>query len=158
MIRDRLAAGIGLALAACDGGQNRAPVLVAVNGVDLPTGLELIFGGYPQDPAWEYAAGEPFVIDLEITDPDGDTVAVWWPYAPPGLTPDPAKHRLTWDVPAPAGDVTDTGGAAGAYWDVNVVLDDQRADDPRRVSYYLPLFPRAPEGGNTVVEPGRPRF
>jgi len=135
---------------ACDGGQNRSPTLLALNGVDLPTGLALLIGGYPQDPAWAYTAGETFEIELEIEDKDGDAVRVWWPLAPPGLLSDPDLPRATWEVPPPE---PDTGAPeGGAYWEVTVVLDDQDPDDPRWASYRLPLYPST--GSDVVPRPG----
>lgn len=78
-----------LALPACGNPiVNDPPALVSINGREADA-----------DGFWFLEAPEGEVVDivLEVRDPEGQDVSVWWPYAPPGLEFDPEGFEGTWD-------------------------------------------------------------
>lgn len=48
----------------------------------------------------EARAGEPYVYDVNATDPDGDVLAYTLPLAPPGMTIDASTGVISWTPPA----------------------------------------------------------
>ncbi len=82
---------LALALAALGGCGNPIvndpPELVGVNG-----------RGADADGFWFLDApeGEVVRIELEISDPEGQDISVWWPYGPPGLDFEPDETAGTW--------------------------------------------------------------
>ncbi len=115
-------------LAACGQLGNGPPSLVSVNGVDveqeageayLPTGQQ----------ALGTAPNEVFALELDVSDPDGDDVLVWFPRAPAGLAFPPDALNGVWDVP-------DTWDGAP----LELILEDVDPNDPRESRWFIPLW------------------
>lgn len=91
---------------------NEAPELVSFNGVERWT-EELVVREVPP-------AGEDWEIWLEVDDPEGDAVRVWFPYSAGWVEFDPDAREGVWHVP--------DGGAAA----LTVLLEDDRDPPARR--------------------------
>ena len=117
-----------LALACADPFLNDPPRLDAVNGVQVerrgrdawvPDG----------EPSLEVVPGEPFTIELVISDPDGDAVDAWWPRSPAGWEFDPDSAVGRWDVPDGAIVVP-----------LELILRDDHPENPRSAGYWVPVW------------------
>lgn len=121
--------GLALAgLAGCGVGpfENDPPRLVSANGVEH----HRMFG-FPQlDPAFEAIPGEDFALTLEIDDPEGMDVRVWWPWAPGGFEFDPDATSGVWHVPA----------EPEPFYGVRVLLEDTHPRDPQVAEFFIPLW------------------
>ena len=106
--------------------QNDPPRLRSVNGVEISR-----FGYYDgDDPRWRFTQGEDYPIELEITDPEGNGVRVWWPWSPGGFEFDPDQTAGVWHVPEDH-----------IPWaDLVLVLEDTHRTDPRASTWYLYLW------------------
>lgn len=117
-----------LALGCADPFLNDPPRLVSVNGVELVRRrgeLRLPARAAPL----RVTPGERLWVTLELADPDGDPVDVWWPRAPVGWVFEPDAVEGYWDVPSDA-----------AVGPVELILRDQHPENPRTVGYDVPLW------------------
>ncbi len=72
--------------------------------------------------------GVPLFLNLPVVDPEGDPLAVWADYLPPGAILDPAALRFTW---APDFD------SAGTYQDVTFHFSDGINEVTRKVTFQI---------------------
>lgn len=81
---------------------NDRPRIEAVNGVEV----QRLFGWSTLQPAagerdaFVFEPGGSLPFTVEVRDPEGDDVALWWPYAPPGFDFAADAREGTWSVPA----------------------------------------------------------
>jgi YD repeat-containing protein/VCBS repeat-containing protein len=82
---------------------------IHITGVNTPPSIDLI-------PAQiQGSEGQPLLIPVLASDPDGDRLVFWADNLPPGAAFDPDQHSLEW-TPAP--------GQAGTYPDVRFLVSD----------------------------------
>lgn len=113
-------------LLACDPqiGINNPPRLVHFNGYSPRQ-----FDDAYDDPVNEIVPGERFEFSFEVSDPEGQDVRAWWPWAPAGVVLDPDERQGYWDVPE---------GAFGT--DFLLILEDTHRREPRASTWWLPLW------------------
>lgn len=115
--------------------QNSAPELASVNGVAVSP-----LAGIPEGAeALRFSPGELFEIDLEVRDPEGHTVRIWWPEAPRGWRFPSDDTRGEWEVP-PAEDYFELPTPA-----FTVILEDRAESRPRMSTWFIPFWTDAEE-------------
>ena len=118
-----------LLLACADPFLNDPPRLVSVNGVALERrqGDDFLPDWAPE---LQVTLGERFEVRVELIDPDGDAVEVWWPRSPRDWSFAPDDTTGHWDVPedwfleAP----------------LELILRDDDPETPRSTAYEVPLW------------------
>lgn len=117
-----------LGVLACGQLGNAPPTLVSVNGVEVEreAGESFVPSG---DPALSTLPNDVFELVLEVSDPDGDDVFVWFPRAPAGLLFPPDAREGVWTVP-------DTWDGAP----IEVILQDVDERDPRESRWFIPVW------------------
>ncbi|MCB9678645.1 MAG: hypothetical protein H6737_26315 [Alphaproteobacteria bacterium] len=93
---------------------NEPPNLVRINGRVMPTRRNQ---GQPTLPA--YTPGQPYELTVEVSDPEGDGVQVFFPGVQGEVDFDPDARSGVWHVPE-----TYSG------WGLTVYLRDTRKNDP----------------------------
>lgn len=88
---------IGLVLLAACGIGNQSPSIETFNGVEP---LKSPFGAtyYVRD-MLPFEPGQHLELEIEVLDPEGNDVEIWWPEAPPGFDFPHDGTTGTWDVP-----------------------------------------------------------
>ena len=104
---------------------NEPPRLVRYNGLDFDTLWQL-----RNPPELLAEAGEDFIIELEVRDPEGDAFRIWFPRAPPGLEFDPDETQGVWHVPEDPSNFMNG---------LQVVLEEVGREFPRNENYWLPV-------------------
>lgn len=120
------------ALMACGGTplQNDPPILIRLNGETIRT--TPTSGGEPDGYAQLPVVLEPggtLPLTVEVEDPEGDPVAVWFPLAPGTVAFDPLGREGTWHLPNRAPD-----GSWTVIPVLQVVVGDP--DEPSRRRWY----------------------
>ncbi len=117
-------------LAACALAPNGDPVVVSVNDVAIRTflGVPFLAESLP------VTGGEVLPLRVDVRDPDGDPVSLWWPWAPAGLDFPPEAREGTWTVP------TDERLVPDAL--VLLAVDDR--DPPGTTTVLVPVGPWTP--------------
>ena len=82
-----------LMLLAC---QNRPPEILSFNGEQVERAP---LGGLWVDEIFFFEPGETVDLWVEVRDPDGDEVGIWFANAPPGLSFDSGDEQGIWAVP-----------------------------------------------------------
>jgi hypothetical protein len=87
-------------LAVCLGGcvwaGNNPPRVLSFNGVETERDFD---GDYFIDQDFTFAPGETVPFELEVRDPEGHDIEIWWPDAPPGFDFPHDGTSGAWEVP-----------------------------------------------------------
>ena len=104
---------LSLGLAACGGVGNQPPRFLTFNGVEV----EKEFWGewWVWDIRFAFWPGETIPFEVEVSDPEGQEVLLWWPKAPPGFSFPPDARSGTWEVPA---------DFPAVFWPFTVIAQD----------------------------------
>jgi hypothetical protein len=118
-----------LLLACADPFLNDPPRLISVNDVALErVQSDDLLPDWA--PGLRVTPGERFEVRVELVDPDGDTVDVWWPRSPRGWSFEPDATNGYWDVPSD--------------WfleaPLELILRDDDPETPRSTAYEVPLW------------------
>lgn len=108
---------------------NLPPRLIAVNGVRVDAEGELP----AHHPALRVQPGGELVLELEVSDPEGDPVWIWTPRAPAGLHLPRRATRGTYRPPEGA-----------RIEPIELVLEDRRRAPRRRSGWTVPVHGAPP--------------
>ncbi len=99
---------------------NRAPLFMTFMGEPV---VQELFDDPYVDRGFTFSPGETVDIDIEVRDPEGQDVELWFPQAPPGLSFEPEARKGTWNVPE---------DFPAAWWTLVIIAQD--SGDPSGAS------------------------
>jgi hypothetical protein len=102
---------------ACGGVGNQPPIFLTFNGADVNKDF---WGVWWVDATFGFAPGDTIPFEVEVSDPEGQDVLLWWPKSPPGFDFPPDGRTGTWAVP---------DDFAAPWWTFTLIARDD-GDEP----------------------------